>query len=104
MPQAGPSRPSGSPADEWPAPGPPGAEFADIDTGVAHMARVYDFWLGGKDNYPADREAAGQVIEAYPAILPSVRAQRAFLGRAVHFLAAAAGIRQFLDLDPNGWI
>ena len=72
-----------------------------IDTGVAHIARVYDFWLGGTSNFPADREAAGRVIEAYPDIRVSVRAQRAFLGRAVHFLAAEAGIRQFLDIGTG---
>ncbi|MGI8447889.1 MAG: SAM-dependent methyltransferase [Streptosporangiaceae bacterium] len=72
-----------------------------IDTGVAHIARVYDFWLGGSNNFPADREAAGRVIAAYPDIRVSVRAQRAFLGRAVHFLAAEAGIRQFLDIGTG---
>jgi trans-aconitate methyltransferase len=72
-----------------------------IDTSTAHIARVYDFWLGGKDNYTADRAAAGQVIAAYPPILASVRAQRAFLGRAVHYLAADAGIRQFLDIGTG---
>jgi hypothetical protein len=72
-----------------------------IDTGVAHIARVYDFWLGGTNNFAADREAAGRVIEAYPDIRVSVRAQRAFLGRAVHFLAAEAGIRQFLDIGTG---
>jgi hypothetical protein len=72
-----------------------------IDTGVAHIARVYDFWLGGTNNFAADREAAGRVIAAYPDIRVSVRAQRAFLGRAVHFLAAEAGIRQFLDIGTG---
>ena len=72
-----------------------------VDTGVAHIARVYDFWLGGSNNFPADREAAGRVIAAYPDIRVSVRAQRAFLGRAVHFLAAEAGVRQFLDIGTG---
>ena len=54
-----------------------------FDTSVAHIARVYNYWLGGKDNYAADREAAERVIAAYPTIYTSVRAQRAFLGRAV---------------------
>ena len=68
---------------------------------MAHIARVYDYWLGGKDNYAADRAAAEQVIAAYPTIRTSVRAQRAFLGRAVHYLAADEGIRQFLDIGTG---
>ena len=82
------------PAD--PDPAPPG-----IDTSTAHIARVYNYWLGGRDNFAADRAVAEQVIAAYPAILASVRAQRAFLGRAVHFLAAEAGITQFLDIGTG---
>jgi S-adenosyl methyltransferase len=65
------------------------------------MARVYDFWLGGKDNYAADRAVAEQVAAAYPDIRDAVRAQRAFLARAVHFLATEAGIRQFLDIGTG---
>ena len=72
-----------------------------LDTSVAHPARVYDYWLGGKDNFAADREAAEQVIEVNPNVLPGVRANRAFLGRAVRFLAREAGIRQFLDLGTG---
>jgi O-methyltransferase involved in polyketide biosynthesis len=75
---------------------PPG-----IDASVAHIARVYNFWLGGEHNYPADRAAAEQVRASYPDILASIRAQRAFLGRAVRYLAAEAGIRQFLDLGTG---
>jgi SAM-dependent methyltransferase len=74
---------------------------AGIDVSTAHIARVYNYWLGGKDNYVRDREAAGQVIAAYPPILASVRAQREFLGRAVRYLAAEAGIRQFLDIGTG---
>ena len=81
---------SASNADTW-----------ELDTGVAHPARVYNYWLGGKDNYAADREAAEQVIAANPNVLPGVRANRAFLGRAVRFLVAEAGIRQFLDLGSG---
>ena len=55
---------------------------AAIDTTVAHQARIYDYWLGGKDNFAVDREAAQQAIAAYPPILRGVRAQRAFLVRA----------------------
>ena len=72
-----------------------------FDTNVAHIARVYDYWLGGKDNYEADRAAAEQVIATFPDVLVSVRAQRAFLGRAVHYLVAEAGIRQFLDIGTG---
>ena len=72
-----------------------------LDTSVAHPARVYDYWLGGKDNFAADREAAEQVIAANPNVLPGVRANRAFLGRAVRYLAGEAGIRQFLDLGTG---
>ena len=74
---------------------------ARIDTGVAHPARVYDYWLGGKDNFAADREAAEQVIAVRPRIRADVRANRAFLGRAVRYLAAEAGIRQFLDIGTG---
>ena len=78
-----------------------GGEPDAFDTSVAHIARVYNFWLGGRDNYAADREAAEQVINAYPTILASVRAQRAFLGRAVRYLVTEAGIRQFLDIGTG---
>jgi hypothetical protein len=72
-----------------------------FDTSVAHSARVYDYWLGGKDNFAADRIAAEQVIEVRPAIRTDVRANRAFLGRAVRYLAGPAGIRQFLDIGTG---
>ena len=72
-----------------------------FDTSRAHMARVYDFWLGGKDNFAADRAVAEQVAAAYPDVLVAVRAQRAFLARAVHFLVTEAGIRQFLDIGTG---
>ena len=72
-----------------------------LDTGVAHVARVYDYWLGGKDNYQVNRDAGDQALEAYPDLVFSVRANRAFLGRAVRYLAAEAGIRQFLDIGTG---
>jgi hypothetical protein len=74
---------------------------ADLDTSVAHPARVYDYWLGGKDNFAADREAAEQAIAANPTIVPGVRTNRAFLRRAVQYLAGEAGIRQFLDIGTG---
>ena len=72
-----------------------------IDTSVAHSARVHDYWLGGKDNFAVDRAAGDAVMAAYPDIVISVRANRAFLARAVRFLAAEAGIRQFLDIGAG---
>jgi hypothetical protein len=89
-----------SPQRFLPAPGQEQPKV-DIDTGVAHISRVYNYWLGGKDNFAADREAAELVVTSYPTVLDSVRAQREFLGRAVHFLAGQAGIRQFLDLGTG---
>ncbi|WP_243716641.1 SAM-dependent methyltransferase, partial [Actinomadura darangshiensis] len=74
---------------------------AEIDSSVAHPARVYDAWLGGKDNYAADREAAEQAAAANPDILLAVQANRAFLGRAVHHLTADVGIGQFLDIGTG---
>jgi SAM-dependent methyltransferase len=73
----------------------------ELDTNVAHPARVYDYWLGGKDNYAADRAAAEAAIAAFPAVISGVKANRAFLGRAVRFLTAEAGIRQFLDVGTG---
>ncbi|HUK72215.1 MAG TPA: SAM-dependent methyltransferase [Streptosporangiaceae bacterium] len=72
-----------------------------FDTSVAHPARVYDYWLGGKDNFAADREAGDQVIAAQPAILVGVRANRAFLRRTVRHLAGEMGVRQFLDIGTG---
>jgi SAM-dependent methyltransferase len=72
-----------------------------LNINIAHPARVYDYWLGGKDNFAADREAAEQVIAANPQVLPGVRANRAFLGRAVRYLADEAGVRQFLDIGTG---
>jgi hypothetical protein len=72
-----------------------------IDIGVAHVARVYGYWLGGKDNFAADRMAGEQAIQAYPDIVYSVRANRAFLARTVRYLAKDAGIRQFLDIGTG---
>ena len=79
----------------------PAGNGVPFDTSRAHMARVYDFWLGGKDNYAADRAVAEQVAAAYPDIRDAVRAQRAFLARAVHFLVTEAGVRQFLDIGTG---
>src|SRR5262252_1097141 len=79
-------------------PDPPSPLF---DTSVPHIARVYNYWLGGKDHFAADRELAERFIAADPEVIAGVRANRAFLGRAVHFLAAKARIRQFLDIGTG---
>jgi hypothetical protein len=79
----------------------PNDEDPPFDSTVAHPARVYDYWLGGKDNFAADRVAGDEVLRAKPGILQNVRANRAFLGRCVRFLAAEAGIRQFLDIGTG---
>jgi O-methyltransferase involved in polyketide biosynthesis len=65
---------------------------------VAHPARVYGYWLGGKDHYPADRAAAEQVARCRPQVVAGARANRAFLARVVRYLAAQRGIRQFVDI------
>jgi S-adenosyl methyltransferase len=80
---------------------PAAGQSESFDTSVAHMARVYDYWLGGKDNFAADRAAAEQAIAVNPGILQDVRANRAFLARAVRYLAAECGIRQFLDIGTG---
>ncbi|HET9899407.1 MAG TPA: SAM-dependent methyltransferase [Streptosporangiaceae bacterium] len=80
-------------ADREPVPG--------LDTWHAHSARVYNYWLGGKDNFMADREAAELAIAANPGIVEDVRANRAFLGRAVQYLVKEQGIRQFLDIGTG---
>src|SRR6266851_5308629 len=72
-----------------------------FDATVAHPARVYDYWLGGKDNFQADRIAGQETIAAYPAIRSSARANRAFLTRTVSYLAGQRGIRQFLDIGSG---
>jgi hypothetical protein len=72
-----------------------------LDTGVAHIARVYDYWLGGKDNFEADRIAGDEALEAFPGLVSSVRANRAFLARTVRYLARERGIRQFLDIGTG---
>jgi S-adenosyl methyltransferase len=73
----------------------------DFDTRVPHNARVYNYLLGGKDNFAADREAGDRFLAAYPNVVHSVRANRAFLARAVRFLASDMGIRQFLDIGTG---
>jgi hypothetical protein len=72
-----------------------------LDTGVPHVARVYDYWLSGKDNFRADRVAGEEAINAFPGIRLSAQANRAFLRRAVRYLTGSEGIRQFLDIGTG---
>ena len=83
---------SSSPRDEE----PPG-----LNTAVPQTARIWNYWLGGKDNFPADRQVGDQVLEAFPAIVENARASRAFLARTVRYLAGDAGVRQFLDVGTG---
>jgi S-adenosyl methyltransferase len=81
------------------------SRLARLDTGVAHPARVYDYWLDGKDNFAADREVGEQTLQAFPDLANNIRSHRAFLRRAVRYLARTEGIRQFLDVGtglPSG--
>jgi hypothetical protein len=88
------------------APAPNGGATASrarppFDTSVAHQARMYDYLLGGKDNYAADRAAVEAWLEIDPDIAFGARANRAFLGRAVRYLTAEGGIRQVLDIGTG---
>jgi hypothetical protein len=74
---------------------------ARIDTTRPHPARRYDYWLGGKDNFQADRDAAEAIAAVYPHIRTAARENRAFMQRAVRFLAAEAGVRQYLDIGTG---
>ncbi len=75
---------------------PPG-----IDTTVSHSARIWDYWLGGKDNYQVDREVGDRIEELLPDIARQAREDRLFLGRVVRYLAGEAGVRQFLDIGTG---
>jgi hypothetical protein len=88
---------SSGPAD----PLEPAEADSRFNIGVAHVARVYDYWLGGKDNFAADRVAGEKTVEVYPGIRLSARANRAFLARSVRYLAGTEGIRQFLDIGTG---
>jgi trans-aconitate methyltransferase len=88
--------------NEWRAAAPDaGTPPVRIDTSVAHIARVQDYWLGGRDNFAADRHAGDEAVAAFPALVASVRSTRAFLARTVRYLTAEEGIRQFLDIGTG---
>lgn len=72
-----------------------------IDTSVPHSARIWNYWLGGKDNFPVDQAAGDQFVQTFPGIVGIARLTRAFLKRAVRHMAAEAGIRQFLDVGTG---
>jgi hypothetical protein len=95
------STPAGTPWSDPLSPDPAAADpAAGIDTSSAHPARVYDYFIGGKNHFPADREVAEAVAVAAPEIPAMARANRAFLGRAVRYLAGQ-GVRQFLDIGTG---
>jgi hypothetical protein len=73
----------------------------EIDTFVPHSARMYDYFLGGGDNFAVDRDTASRALEAWPAMRTAARENRAFLGRAVRYLAEEAGITQLLDIGSG---
>ncbi len=73
----------------------------DFDVSVASQARMYDYLLGGKDNYAADRAAVEQALKIWPGMPFTARANRAFLGRVISYLARTAGVRQFLDIGTG---
>ena len=87
--------------DVSPTPGEPDAAGAGIDTTVSHSARIWDYWLKGKDNYAVDREVGDRIEEMLPDIVRQAREDRLFLGRVVRYLAGEAGIRQFLDIGTG---
>ena len=72
-----------------------------LDTSEAHSARVWNYLLGGKDNFAADRQVGDMILQLFPGIAYIARVQRRFLARAVRYLAADAGIRQFLDVGTG---
>lgn len=72
-----------------------------IDTTIPHSARIWNYWLGGKDNYPVDQAAGDEYVATFPGIVDIARQSRAFLARAVRYLASEVGIRQFLDVGTG---
>jgi hypothetical protein len=72
-----------------------------IDTTVSHVARIWNYWLGGKDNYPVDREVGEQILQMLPDVARLAQASRHFLARAVRHLVGEAGVRQFLDIGTG---
>ncbi|NUR44326.1 MAG: SAM-dependent methyltransferase [Streptomyces sp.] len=75
--------------------------MTEIDTSVPHSARIWNYWLGGKDNYPVDEAAGDAYTAVFPGIVTIARSSRAFLGRAIRYLVQEAGVRQFLDVGTG---
>lgn len=73
----------------------------DIDSSVPHSARIWNYWLGGKDNYPVDEQAGDAYLAVFPGIATIARSSRAFLGRSIRHLVKEAGVRQFLDVGTG---
>src|SRR4051812_4650223 len=73
----------------------------DLNTTVPHSARIYDYLLGGKDNFEADRAAAFEIVKSSPSLPISMRANRQYMARVAHYLAAERGIKQFLDIGTG---
>jgi hypothetical protein len=78
-----------------------GRDVPTVVSNVPHSARMWDYWLGGKDHYEVDRRAGEQAREAYPGVVDIARTSRALLGRVVRYLIDEAGIRQFLDIGTG---
>jgi len=72
-----------------------------VDASIPHTARIWNYLLGGKDNFAVDREVGAQILVGQPQLAENVRLSRAFLIRAVRYLAAEAGVRQFLDIGTG---
>jgi S-adenosyl methyltransferase len=87
--------------DDWPADGPGAADRTGLDVTRPHSARVWNYWIGGKDHFPVDRAVGDGVMAAYPDIVEIARQSRLFLSRVVRFLVQEAGIDQFLDLGTG---
>lgn len=87
--------------DDWPHGGSGAAEGWELDVTRPHSARVWNYWVGGKDNYAVDRQVGDEVMAAYPDIVEIARQSRLFLARVVRFLVQEAGIDQFLDLGTG---
>jgi hypothetical protein len=81
--------------------GPDGTEGTGIDTTIPHSARIWNYWLGGKDNYAVDRAAGDEYAKVFPGIMGVARASRSFLTRGIRYLAREVGIRQFLDVGTG---
>ena len=74
-----------------------------IDVSKPHAARMYDYFLGGKDHFAIDRLTAERARRSWGSVPAAAQENRAFLSRAVRYLVAEAGIRQFLDIGTGGW-